>query len=132
MSWSDPIGDMLVRIRNAHMADLDTVEVPHSKIKSEIIRIMKREGFVADYVAEGGSTKKLLRIYLKYGGQREPTIRGMRRKSKPGLRTYVASDEIPRVVGGMGIVILSTSSGIMTGKEAKKQNLGGEVLCTVW
>lgn len=132
MSWSDPIADMLARIRNAHMAGLDTVEVPYSRIKSEIVRIMKREGFIADYVVEGGASKKLLRVYLKYTGEKEPAIRGMQRKSKPGLRSYVASGAIPRVLGGMGIAILSTSSGIMTGKEAKKRNVGGELLCVVW
>lgn len=132
MSWSDPIAGMLVQIRNAHMAGLDTAEVPHSKIKAEVIRIMKREGFVSDFVVEGGVSKKLLRIYLKYTGEREPAIRGMQRKSRPGLRSYVASGEIPRVLGGMGIAILSTSSGIMTGKEAKKRNVGGELLCVVW
>jgi len=114
------------------MAGLDTAEVPHSKIKAEVIRIMKREGFVSDFVVEGGVSKKLLRIYLKYTGEREPAIRGMQRKSRPGLRSYVASGEIPRVLGGMGIAILSTSSGIMTGKEAKKRNVGGELLCVVW
>jgi len=114
------------------MAGLDTVEVPHSKVKAEIVRIMKREGFITDYVAEGGGAKKLLRIYLKYTGEREPAIRGMQRKSKPGLRIYVTNSTIPRVLGGMGIAILSTSSGIMTGKEAKKMNLGGEILCTLW
>jgi len=132
MSWSDPIADMLARIRNAHMAGLDTVEVPHSRIKGEIVRIMKREGFIADYVVEGGASKKLFRIYLKYTGEKEPAIRGMQRKSKPGLRSYVASGAIPRVLGGMGIAILSTSGGIMTGKEAKKRNVGGELLCVVW
>ncbi len=132
MSWSDPIADMLVRIRNAHMAGVDTVEMPHSSIKGELIRIMKREGFVADYVVDGGGGRKLLRVYLKYTGEREPAIRGMQRKSKPGLRIYVTSGTIPMVLGGMGIAILSTSSGVMTGKEAKKLNLGGELLCTLW
>jgi small subunit ribosomal protein S8 len=114
------------------MAGVDTVEMPHSKLKGEIIRIMKREGFLADYVVEGGGSKKLLRIYLKYTAEREPAIRGMQRKSKPGLRSYVTSTTIPLVLGGMGIAILSTSSGVMTGKEARKRNLGGEILCTVW
>jgi len=132
MSWSDPIADMLAQLRNGHMAGRDTVEVPYSKIKGEIIRLMKREGFVADFVVEGGASKKLLRIYLKYIGEREPAIRGMQRKSRPGLRNYVASGAIPRVLGGMGAAILSTSGGIMTGKEAKKRNMGGELLCIVW
>lgn len=132
MSWSDPIADMLVRIRNAHMAGVDTVEMPHSTLKGELVRIMKREGFVADYVVEGGGGRKLLRVYLKYVGEHEPAIRGMQRKSKPGLRSYVTSTTIPTVLGGMGIAVLSTSSGVMTGKEAKKRNLGGELLCTLW
>ena len=132
MSWSDPIADMLVRIRNGHMAGLDTVEMPHSRIKGEVIRLMKREGFVSDYVVEGGNSRKLLRVYLKYVGEREPAIRGMRRQSTPGLRTYVTCETIPRVLGGMGVAILSTSGGIMTGKEARKRKIGGELLCTVW
>ena len=132
MSWSDPIADMLARIRNGHMAGLDTVEMPHSRIKGEVIRLMKREGFVTDYVVEGGNSRKSLRVYLKYVGERDPAIRGMQRQSKPGLRTYVTCETIPRVLGGMGIAILSTSEGIMTGKEARKRKIGGELLCTVW
>ena len=130
MSWSDPIADMFTRIRNAHMAGRDMVEMPHSKLKSEITRVLKKEGFITDYVVEGG--KKVLRIYLKYTVDREPVIRGLRRVSRPGLRRYVTGQDIPQVLGGLGVTILTTSSGVMTGKEAKKQNIGGEVLCSVW
>jgi len=131
MSMSDPIADMLTRIRNAHAASLDVVEMPFSKMKSEITKVMKREGYVADYAVDGG-TKKVLRIYLKYVEGREPVIKGLRRESRPGLRKYVSVSEIPRVLGGLGVAVISTSSGIMTGKEAKSKSIGGEVLCAVW
>lgn len=131
MSLSDTIADMLTRVRNAHMAGLDIVEMPHSKLKGEISRVLKKEGYITDYVVEGGA-KKVLRIYLKYTVEREPAIRGLKRESKPGLRRYVAADEVPRVLGGLGVTILSTSSGVMTGSEARKQHVGGEVLCSVW
>lgn len=131
MSFSDPIADMLTRIRNAHMAGLDIMDVPHSRLKSEILRIFKREGFITDYVVEGG-VKKVLRVYLKYTEDRKPVIRGLKRESKLGLRKYVPSDKVPRVLGGLGVAILSTSSGVMTGKEARKQHVGGEVLCSIW
>jgi small subunit ribosomal protein S8 len=131
MSQTDPIADMLTRLRNGHMSGREIVEVPHSKLKDEITRILKREGYITDYVVEGGA-KKILRIYLKYLGEGEPAIRGMKRESRSGLRHYVAADEVPRVLGGLGVMILSTSSGVMTGKEARKRNVGGEVLCSVW
>ena len=131
MSWSDPIADMLVRIRNAHMAELDIVEMPYSKIKGEITRVFKREGYITDYAVEGG-VKKILRIYLKYTQDHEPVIVGLKRISRSGLRKYVAADELPRVLNGMGIAVLSTSAGILTDKEARSKNVGGEVLCFVW
>ena len=131
MSLADPIADMLTRMRNAHRASLDVVELPHSKIKGEITRILKREGFITDYVVEGG-VKKVLRVYLKYTEAREPVIRGVKRESKTGRRAYVTAEEIRPVLGGMGVAILSTSSGIMTDKDARKQRVGGEVLCSVW
>ncbi|MBN1676481.1 MAG: 30S ribosomal protein S8 [Kiritimatiellae bacterium] len=131
MSLSDPIADMLTRIRNAHMAGHEVVEMPHSKVKNEIARILKREGYIADYTAEGGA-KKRLRLYLRYLAPEEPIIRGLRRVSKPGLRRYVQADSIPRVLRGIGVVILSTSKGILTGGEARKMRVGGEVLCEVW
>jgi len=131
MSWSDPIADMLTRIRNAHMAAREGVEIPHSAVKAEITRVLKREGYVADYAVEGG-TRKVLRIYLKYTQEHEPAIGGLRRESKPGLRKYVSAAEVPRVLSGLGIAVLSTSSGIMTGKEAQRKHIGGEVICSVW
>ena len=131
MSWSDPIADMLTRIRNAHGGELDITEMPHSRMKGEIARILKREGYITDYVVEGG-VKKQLRVYLKYSVDREAAIRGLRRESRPGLRSYVTSAEIPKVLGGMGVGILSTSAGIMTDKEARQQKIGGELICSVW
>jgi len=132
MSLSDPISDLLNRIRNAHAAGLREVDIPHSVIKDKIVRILKAEGFIEDcsLAAEGG--RKLLRLVLKYYGQRQPAIKGLRRISKPGLRVYARKDKLPRVLGGLGIAILSTSKGILTEREARAQNLGGEVLCYVW
>lgn len=132
MSLSDPIADMLTRIRNASSAGLEIVQVPHSKLKSEVARILKREGFILDYTTEGQDGKKTLRLYLKYGRDHEPIIQGIKRVSKPGLRRYVASGKLPRVLGGMGVAILSTSGGIITDREARKSKVGGEVLCHVW
>lgn len=127
---TDPISDMLVRIRNATQALLPNVELSHSKIKESIAQILKREGYLADYSVEGKTIKKL-RLKLKYQG-RKGIIAGLRRVSTPGLRRYVGATEIPRVLGGMGTVVMSTPRGVMTGVEARKQNLGGEVLCFVW
>ena len=132
MTYSDPIADMLVRIRNAHANGAELLELPSSKMKGEIARLLKREGYIGDYVTEGGAARKTLRIYLKYYGDHEPCIRGLRRISKSGLRHYVGCDKIPRVLGGMGIAILSTPSGVMTDKDARQQHVGGEVLCYVW
>lgn len=131
MSLTDPIADMLMRIRNAHMAELDIVEMPHSKLKGEIARILQKEGYVIDHTVEGG-VKKVLRIYLKYTVDREAAIRGLRRESKPGLRRFAGSGKLPRVLGGMGVAIISTSAGVMTADEARKMHIGGEVLCSVW
>ena len=132
MSFSDPIADMLNRIRNAHAAGRDLAEMPHSKLKSEVARILKREGYIKDFSVEGPGTAKTLRVFLKYQGDRQPIIRGMRRVSKPGLRRYVTCAKIPRVLGGMGIAILSTPAGIVVDREARKLKVGGEVLCSVW
>lgn len=132
MSQSDPIADMLTRIRNAARAGLDTVEMPHARLKGEIARLLKREGYIADYVAEVRDGKKVLRVYLKYTAGRVPVIRGLRRISKPGLRRYTASRAAPRVMSGMGVAILSTSKGILTDREVRAQGVGGEVLCHVW
>lgn len=130
--FSDPIGDMLTRIRNANMAGHDSAEMPASKIKREIARIMKEEGFIRGYEVTNEGGRSRLRIHLKYGLGKERVITGLRRISKPGLRVYAGKDELPRVLGGLGIAILSTSQGIMTDKEARKRKLGGEVICYVW
>jgi small subunit ribosomal protein S8 len=127
---TDPIADMLTRIRNANQALLPEVWVPHSKLKESIGRILKNEGYLADCTVEGASPKRL-KLRLKFQG-RQGVIVGLRRTSKPGLRRYVASRGVPRVLGGLGTAILSTSRGVMTGAEARKQNVGGEVLCYVW
>lgn len=132
MSVTDPIADMLTRIRNAQAARKTRVEMPHSKMKAEIARILKKEGYVSDYSTEGHEGKRNLIVFLKYGPNQEPGIRTLKRVSRPGLRQYSASDELPRVLGGMGLTILSTSGGVISGREARKKKLGGEVLCHVW
>jgi len=132
MNQTDPIADMLTRIRNANMIRADIVEMPHSKIKGTIARILKREGFIHDFTAEGGAPHKLLRLFLKYAENGEPVIRGLRRISKPGLRRYVAAKTILPVKNGTGIAIVSTSLGIFTDSEVREKNVGGEWLCTIW
>jgi small subunit ribosomal protein S8 len=127
---SDPIADMLTRIRNAGKALLPAVELPHSRMKESVAKILKSEGYVADVAVEGNAMKKL-KIRLKYQGKKN-VIEGLKRVSRPGLRRYVGSTEIPRVLSGMGVSIVSTSEGVMTGTQAKKKNLGGELLCQVW
>ena len=127
---SDPISDMLTRIRNAGRALLPAVELPHSRMKESVAKILKSEGYVADVAVEGNKIKKL-KIYLKYQGKKG-VIEGLKRVSRPGLRRYVGSTEIPRVLSGMGVSIVSTPEGMMTGAQAKKKNLGGELLCYVW
>ncbi len=127
---TDPISDMLTRIRNANAALLPTIELPHSKMKESIAHILKREGYIADCSVEGKPLKKI-KLKLKYQG-RKGVIEGLRRVSTPGLRRYVGSTEIPRVLGGLGTSIVSTSQGLMTGTQARKQNLGGELLCYIW
>ncbi len=128
---TDPIADMLTRIRNAIMAGHDSVLVPASKAKLSIVRVLKDEGFITDYSVLKGKPQKVIKIQLKYlDGQ--PSLLGLERVSKPGLRVYVKRDEIPRVYGGLGITILSTPKGVLTGKEAWQQGLGGELLCNVW
>ena len=127
---TDPISDLLTRIRNASQALLAEIELPHSKTKEGIARILKQEGYISDCNVEGKSIKRL-KLKLKYEG-RQGVIAGLKRVSKPGLRVYARKTEIPRVLGGLGVAILSTSHGIMTGQQARKLNLGGEVLCYVW
>lgn len=128
---SDPIGDFLTRLRNASRANKDTLEVPHSKLKVEMTKILKKEGFIRDYELTGEGVTRSIKITTKYV-EKAPAITGLKRVSRPGLRRYVASADIPRVLGGMGISILSTSRGIITGREARRQNLGGELLAFVW
>ena len=130
MSMSDPIADMLTRIRNAHMAELEKVDIPTSKLKTEIARVLKREGYIKDFAIEGGT--RTLRVFLKYSNGVEPVIKGIKRISKPGQRVYVGAEDVPRVLSGLGMAIISTSAGLMTDKEAKKQHKGGEIICSVW
>jgi small subunit ribosomal protein S8 len=127
---NDPISDMLCRIRNANRALLPAVEIPHSKMKESIAGIFKREGYIADFAVEG-KLPKTMKLKLKYQGKKS-VIEGLRRISTPGLRRYVGSTEIPRVRGGLGVAVLSTSEGLMTGNQARKKNIGGELLCYVW
>ena len=132
MVLTDPIADMLTRIRNASSVKHESVDIPASKMKIEVARILKEEGFIREYKIIEDNKQGVLRIYLKYGPNRESVISGIKRISKPGLRVYAGKDEIPRVLGGLGIAILSTSQGIMTDKAARKNNIGREVICYVW
>ena len=127
----DPISDMLTRLRNSSRAMLPEVEIPHSKLKESIAHILKREGYVADVSVEGKTVGKKIKVKLKYAG-RKPVIEGIKRVSTPGLRRFSGATEIPRVLGGLGTTIMSTSHGIMTGTQAKKMNVGGEMICVVW
>ncbi|MFO1514152.1 MAG: 30S ribosomal protein S8 [Verrucomicrobiota bacterium] len=127
----DPISDMLTRIRNASRALLPTVELPHSRIKESIANILKNEGYIAEVVVDGKGAKKAIKLKLKYEGKKN-VIEGLKRVSTPGLRRYVGATEIPRVLGGLGVSVVSTSEGLMTGTQAKQKNLGGELLCYIW
>jgi len=129
---SDPIADMLTRIRNAIMARHDSVLIPASRIKLGIARIIKEEGFINDYEVLRGKPHRAIKISLRYGDKNQPVLSGLERVSKPGLRVHVQQKEIPRVYGGLGIAILSTSKGVMTGQQAWRQGIGGELLCYVW
>ncbi len=132
MNQTDPIGDMLARMRNASQARLEIVEMPFSAMKGALARILKREGFIRDFTTEGGPVKKILRIYLKFGANREAVFRGLRRVSKPGLRKYISYRDLRPVMRGTGVAIVSTSRGLLTDQEVRKQRVGGEWLCTVW
>ncbi|GAB4280021.1 MAG: 30S ribosomal protein S8 [Coriobacteriia bacterium] len=132
MSMTDPIADMLTRIRNANTASKPSVSVPSSKKLVEIARIMKEEGYIADYEVIPAEPQDELRITLKYGARREKTITGIRRISKPGLRVYAKKDELPRVLGGLGVAVISTSKGVMTDKQARAAGVGGEVIAYIW
>ncbi|TCZ67562.1 30S ribosomal protein S8 [Paenibacillus albiflavus] len=132
MVMSDPIADMLTRIRNANIVRHETVEIPASKIKREIAEILKKEGFIRDAEFVEDNKQGIIRLFLKYGQNNERVITGLKRISKPGLRVYAKSQEIPRVLGGLGIAIISTSKGVMTDKEARFSKAGGEVIAYVW
>ena len=132
MATSDPIADMLTRVRNAIAARHAKVDVPASKLKMEIARILKEEGYIMNFKMADEGARKMVRIYLKYTPSNEPVISKLVRLSKPGCRVYVNSKEIPRVLGGLGINILTTPQGVMTGAAARKQGVGGELLCHVW
>jgi small subunit ribosomal protein S8 len=132
MVMTDPVADMLTRIRNASSANHDQVDVPASHLKKELARIFKEEGYIRDYkVIEEGS-KSTIRVFMKYGPNKGKVITGIKRISKPGLRVYARRDEIPRVLGGLGCAVLSTSQGVMTDKQARIKGVGGEVICYVW
>jgi len=133
MSVSDPIADMLTRIRNAATARHDSVQVPASKIKIAIAKVLKEEGFIKDYeVLKGTTPQRIIKIHLAYADRRRPMVSGLQRVSKPSLRVYCGKGEIPRIYGGLGVAILSTSEGVLTGQQAWKKGLGGEVVCYVW
>jgi small subunit ribosomal protein S8 len=132
MAVTDPIADMLTRIRNAIMAGHEFVLVPSSRTKIAIARILKEEGFIGDYEVLRGKPHRVVKVYLKYDENSKSIISGLERVSKPGLRVYAGQKEIPRVYGGLGVAIMSTSKGIITGKQAWRQSIGGEVLCYIW
>lgn len=129
---SDPIADMLTRIRNALKARFPKVDVPASKLKTEIARILKDEGYILNYKIVDEGSHKAIRVYLKYTAANAPVISNLERVSRPGCRVYVGSSDIPKVLGGLGVNILTTPKGVMTGKSARKEGVGGEVLCQVW
>ena len=132
MPVNDPVGDMLTRLRNASRAHHDRVVLPASKMKLEVLKVLKDEGFIAEVTLHERKPQNEVTVFLKYGPDRGPVLSGIRRVSKPGLRRYVAVRDIPRVLGGLGVAILSTSRGVMADSEARKQNVGGELLCTVY
>ena len=132
MVMTDPIADMLTRIRNANMVRHEKMELPASNIKREIAEILKREGFIRDVEYIEDAKQGTLRLFLKYGASNERVITGLQRISKPGLRVYAKADEVPNVLGGLGIAVLSTSKGLMTDKEARQQQVGGEVIAYIW
>jgi small subunit ribosomal protein S8 len=133
MGMTDPIADMLTRIRNANGVKQQEVSMPTSRLKEEIARILKEEGYIREYrVIQEEGKKPMLKIVLKYGEDRERVIHGIKRISKPGLRVYAKKDEIPKVLGGLGIAVLSTSKGVVSDKQARKDGVGGEVICYVW
>ena len=132
MVMTDPIADYLTRIRNANMAKHDSVEIPASNIKKSISEILKREGFIRDYEVADDNKQGVIKVFLKYGPNGERVISGLKRISKPGLGNYVSAEDLPKVLNGLGIAIVSTSAGVITDKEARQKNVGGEVIAYVW
>jgi small subunit ribosomal protein S8 len=134
MTMTDPIADMLTRIRNGSVAAQETVRMPSSKLKESLAAILRQEGYIADFRVSDDPSRpgRTLEIVMKYTPERVPTISGLRRVSKPGLRVYIKADRLPRVLGGLGVAVLSTSQGLMTDREARERRVGGEVLCYVW
>jgi small subunit ribosomal protein S8 len=129
---TDPIADMLTRIRNAGHARFDKVDIPASRMKISLARILKDEGFIKNYKVIKDNRQGILRVYLKYGDQQKSLIQGLRRVSKPGRRVYAGTEELPRVQGGLGVAVISTSKGVVTDRQARKLQVGGEVLCEIW
>ena len=132
MVMTDPIADYLTRIRNANMAKHDSVEIPASNIKKSISEILKREGFIRDYEVTDDNKQGMIKVFLKFGPNGERVISGLKRISKPGLRNYVSAEDLPKVLNGLGIAIVSTSAGVITDKEARQKGVGGEVIAYVW
>ena len=134
MTMTDPIADMLTRVRNANVAMHDTVRMPSSKLKEALAAILEKEGYIAGFSVSDATDRpgRTLEIRMKYDRERKPSISGLRRVSKPGLRVYTKADKLPRVLGGMGVAVLSTSQGLMTDREARQRRVGGEILCFVW
>lgn len=132
MSLTDPVADFLARIRNAIRARHQKLDVPASRLKTEIARILKEEGYIANYKTQEEEGKSILRVYLKYGAGSQAVIRDLARISRPGCRVYIGRDEIKRVQGGLGISIMTTPKGVMTGRQARREGVGGEILCEVW
>ena len=132
MTMTDPVADMLTRIRNANIAGHATVDIPASKIKKNIAEILVKEGYIKGYEVVAGETQDTIRVTMKYGPDKTKVISGIKKISKPGLKVYAKADEVPKVLGGLGIAIISTSSGLITDKEARRLGVGGEVICYVW
>ena len=132
MTMTDPVADMLTRIRNANIAGHATVDIPASKIKKNIAEILVKEGYIKGYEVVAGETQDTIRVAMKYGPDKAKVITGIKKISKPGLKVYAKADEVPKVLGGLGIAIISTSSGLITDKEARRLGVGGEVICYVW
>ncbi|WP_350343823.1 30S ribosomal protein S8 [Proteinivorax tanatarense] len=132
MTMTDPIADMLTRVRNANMALHNTLEVPGSNMKRSLAQILKDNGFIKDFEWIEDGKQGVIKIHLKYGPDRQRVITGLKKISKPGLRVYASKDELPKVLGGLGVAVISTSKGLMTDKEARKENVGGEVVCYIW